>query len=61
MSKVNGEIEVDRGKLIWELLASPCLEHGGQEERQHERTRKKIKRTLGGNWWVRVVQLQRLR
>ena len=27
MSRVNGEIEVDRGRFIWELLARPCLEH----------------------------------
>ena len=27
MSRVNGEMEVDRGKLIWELLARTCLEH----------------------------------
>ena len=25
MSRVNGEIGVDRGRLIWELLARPCL------------------------------------
>ena len=26
MSRVNGEIEVDKGRLISELLARPCLE-----------------------------------
>ena len=27
MSRVNGQIEVERGRLIWELLARPSLEH----------------------------------
>ena len=27
MSQVNGQMEVERGKLVWELLARPCLEH----------------------------------
>ena len=26
-SRVKGEMEVDRGRLIWESLARPCLEH----------------------------------
>ena len=26
MSRVNGEMEVERGRLIWEQLARPCLE-----------------------------------
>ena len=42
MSRLNGEMEVERCRLIWELLASSCLEHalkcGGQEGRQHTRT-----------------------
>ena len=50
---------VNRGRLIWELLARPNMEHvsevwwtGG--------TWKKFKRTLAENWWVGVVQLQGL-
>ena len=27
MSRVNGQIEVERGRLVWELLARPSLEH----------------------------------
>ena len=27
MSKVNGEMEVGRGRIVWELLARPSLEH----------------------------------
>ena len=27
MSRVNREMEVDRGRLIWELLARPCMEY----------------------------------
>ena len=42
MSRVNGEMEVDRGRLIWELLARPTwemhLKCGEQEDRQHART-----------------------
>ena len=30
MSRVNGEMEVDRGRLIYELLARPCLEHASE-------------------------------
>ena len=30
MSRVNGEMEVDRGRLVWELLARPCLEHASE-------------------------------
>ena len=30
MSRVNGEMEVDRGRLMWELLAKSGLEHGCQ-------------------------------
>ena len=48
--RVNGEMMVDRGRLIWELLTRPCLEHGGQEGRHHARIRKKFKKTLAGNW-----------
>ena len=37
MSRVNGEMEVDRGRLIRELLARSCLDmylkYGGQEGR----------------------------
>ncbi len=64
MSRVNEEMEVDRGRLIWELLARAYLEQafgvGEQEGRQHARTWKKFKRTLAGNWWVGIIQLQRL-
>ena len=31
MSKVNGEMELDRGRLIWELLARSCLEHASEK------------------------------
>ena len=27
ISRVNGAMEVDRGRLIWELLARSCVEH----------------------------------
>ena len=27
MSRRDGQIEVERGRLVWELLAKPCLEH----------------------------------
>ena len=27
MSRVNGQIEVERGRLVWELLAHSSLEH----------------------------------
>ena len=27
MSRVNGQIEVERGRLVWELLARPSIEH----------------------------------
>ena len=30
MSRVNGGMEVDRGRLIWELIARPCLEHASE-------------------------------
>ena len=30
MSRVNGEMKVDRGRLIWDLLARPCLEHASE-------------------------------
>ena len=29
-SRVNGEMEVDRDRLIWELLSRPCLEHASE-------------------------------
>ena len=51
MSKVNGEMAVDRDRLIWELLASPCLEHasecGGQEGRQRTGIWKKNQENIG--------------
>ena len=27
MSRVNGQVEVDRGRMVWELLARPSMEH----------------------------------
>ncbi len=30
MSRVDGEMEVERGRLIWELLARPSLEHAAE-------------------------------
>ena len=30
MSKVNGVMEVNSGRLIWQLLARPCLEHASE-------------------------------
>ena len=30
MSRVNGEMKVDRGRLIWKLLARTCLEHASE-------------------------------
>ena len=27
MSRNNGQIEVERGRLVWELLARPSLKH----------------------------------
>ena len=30
MSRVNGKMEENRGRLIWELLAMSCLEHAAE-------------------------------
>ena len=30
MSRKDGQIEVDRGRLVWELLARPGLEHAAE-------------------------------
>ena len=30
MSKKDGQIEVERGRLVWELLARPTLEHAAE-------------------------------
>ena len=30
MSKVNGLMEVERGRLVWELLGRPTVEHAGE-------------------------------
>ena len=30
MSKLNGKMEVDRGRTMWELLARPSLEHAAE-------------------------------
>ena len=53
MSRVNEEMEVNSGRLIWELLARPAWNMnpncGGQEGKQHARTWKKIKRAVAGN------------
>ena len=27
MSRVNGQVEVDRGRMVWELLARPSMEY----------------------------------
>ena len=29
MSKVNGLMQVERGRLVWELLGTPAVEHAG--------------------------------
>ena len=54
ISRVNGAMEVDRGRLIWELLARSCLEHVSEVwwTRGKEACKnlgKKFKRTLAGN------------
>ena len=30
MSRKDGQIEVERGRLVWELLARPSLEHAAE-------------------------------
>ena len=60
MSRVNGEMEVDRGILIWELLARSCLEHSSEVWWTRGKAAWKIQENIAGNWWVGVVQLQRL-
>ena len=30
MSRVNGVVEIDRGRLIWGLLARPAIEHAAE-------------------------------
>ena len=27
MSRVNGPVEVDRGRMVWELIGRPSVEH----------------------------------
>ena len=27
MSRVNGQVEVDRGRMVWELIGRPSVEH----------------------------------
>ena len=27
MSKVNGQVEIDRGKMLWEVIGRPSVEH----------------------------------
>ena len=64
MSRVNREMEVDRGRLIWKLLARPCLEHASEVWQTGGKAACKnlenFKRTLAGDWWEGVVQLQGL-
>ena len=30
MSRLNGVVEIDRGRFIWELLARPAIEHAAK-------------------------------
>ena len=30
MSRVNGQVEVDGGRMVWELLARPSMEYAGE-------------------------------
>ena len=30
MARVNGEVEVECGRMAWELMAKPCLEHAAE-------------------------------
>ena len=64
MSRVNGEIEVDRGRLIWELLASPCLEHASEVwwtgRKAACKNLEKIQENIGQKLMVGIVQLQGL-
>ena len=30
MARVNGDMEVERGRMAWELMARPCLEHAAE-------------------------------
>ena len=67
MSKVDGQVEVDRGRLVWELLARPSLEHaaevwwhGGKAARAKlEATQLKVgRRLLGASKTVAGVAVQ---
>ena len=53
MSRVNGEMEVDRGRCIWDLIARSCLEHSSEVwwagGKTVSKILKKIKKTLAGN------------
>ena len=30
MSRVNGQVEVDRGRMVWKLLAQPNMEYAAE-------------------------------
>ena len=30
MSRVNGQVEVDRGRMVWELMGRPSAEHAAE-------------------------------
>ncbi len=34
ISRVNGQVEVEQGRLIWKLLACPSLEHAAEDGRE---------------------------
>ena len=50
MSRVNGEMELDRGRLIWELLARSCLKHASEKAvcKNLEKIQENIGRKLVG-------------
>ena len=52
MSRVNGEMELERGRLIWELLARSCLEYASEKAvyKNLEKIQENIgRKPVGGN------------
>ena len=57
MSRVNGQVEVDRGRMAWELIGRPSVEHaaevwwsgGCSAYRKLESTLRRVGRRLVGS------------
>ena len=55
MSRVNGRVEVDRGRMVWELMGRPSMAHaaevwwsGGRAFRKLELAQMRVGRRLLG-------------